>query len=78
MHWNSYAYEVITKERIGAWREQACSDRLARAVESGQVRGSALLGRLARLLGVRPAARDRALAAVVTKPCGATGDGRAA
>ncbi|HYM69829.1 MAG TPA: hypothetical protein VEZ44_09560 [bacterium] len=77
MHWNSYAYEVITKERIGAWRQEACSDRLARAVGSGQARHSAILGWLVGLLGVRSAARGRALAAV-TKPCGAAGDGRAA
>jgi len=78
MHWNSYAYEVIAKERIGTWRQEACADRLARAVRSGQARQSAVFGWIVRRLGVRSAAPGPAFAPAVTKPCGAAGDGRAA
>lgn len=78
MHWNAYAYEVITKERIGAWRQEVCEDRLARAAGSGQARDGTILGWIVRLLRVRSAAPRRALAEAVAKPCGAAGDGRAA
>ena len=78
MHWNAYAYELIAKDRIGTWWQEACYDRLARVAGSRQARQSAVPGWLARLLGARSAAPQRSLAAVGTKPCGATGDGRAA